>query len=139
LIERIVALWVLKSGGRSLMTLRVSSQVPPVGTKLIEETVATSTPNKSVTGESGKIYQLDIDNSGNSDNAAYLKIYDTGNPIVGTTSPDYIFKVGVNQRRSIVIVDGLDFSILSFAVVVSGGTAGTTSPTNPVIVKMVTT
>lgn len=121
------------------MTLRVSSQVPPVGTKLIEETVATSTPNKSVTGESGKIYQVDIDNSGNSDNAAYLKIYDNGNPIVGTTAPDYIFKVGVNQRRSIVIVDGLDFSILSFAVVVSGGTAGTTSPTNPVIVKMVTT
>jgi hypothetical protein len=120
------------------MTLSVSDQVPPVGSKLIVETTAGATSNNAVTGASGVIYHIHIDNSANSDNAAYLKIYDNASPVVGTTSPDYIVKMPVNQSSGIVIPDGLPFNYLSFAVVISAGTAGTTSPTNPVIVKMVT-
>jgi hypothetical protein len=121
------------------MTLSVSSQVAPVGTKLVVQTDANSTPNNAVTSAAGKIYQIDVDNEANSDNAAYLKIYDNASPTVGTTPPDFVLKVPVNQRRNMVIPDGLDFTDLSFAVVTAGGTAGTTDPTNPVVVKLVTT
>jgi len=121
------------------MTLQVSDQVSPVGNKLIIQDDATGTSNNAVTGASGTLYQLDVDNSGNSDNAAYLKLYDNASPTVGTTAPDLVFRVPVNQRRSICIPDGWDFTSLSFAVVISGGTAGTTAPTNDVTVKMVTT
>jgi hypothetical protein len=120
------------------MTLSVSTQAAPVGSKLIKETEATETPDNDVTGAAGSLYQLDVDNSGNSDNAAYLKIYDDAAPVVGTSAPDFIFKVPVNQRRNLVIPDGWDFNNLSFACVTAGGTAGTTPPTNPVEVKMVT-
>lgn len=121
------------------MTLSVSDQVPPVGTKLIVDDDAGASARTSVTGAAGLLYQIDVDNSANVDNAAFLKIFDSANPTVGTTAPDYIFKVPVNQRRGLVIPEGVAFTNLSFAVVVSGGTAGTTAPTNPVIVRMVTT
>jgi hypothetical protein len=121
------------------MTLSVSSQVAPVGSKLISQTEATEVPDNDVTGAAGAIYQVDVDNSGNSDNPAYLKVYNSAAPTVGTTAPDFIFMVPVNQRRNLVIPDGLDFTNLSFACVVSGGTAGTTPPTNAVAVKIVTT
>lgn len=120
------------------MSLSVSDQVPPVGTKLIVETEANADPDVDVTGAAGTIYQIDIDNTANGDNAAYLKIYNNSSPTVGTTPPDHVLCVPVNRRRSMVIPEGLDFSHLSFACVTTGGTAGTTSPTDPVIVRMVT-
>lgn len=121
------------------MALKVSDQVPPVGTKLVTQDNANSTPNNAVTSAAGSIYQVDVDNSANADNPAYLKIYDNASPTVGTTPPDFIFKVPVNRRLPMVIPDGLDFNDLSFAVVTTPGTAGTTDPTNAVIVKLVTT
>ena len=74
----------------------------------------------------------------NSDNAAYLKIYNSAAPTVGSDSPDLVFPVPISQRRSLVIPEGYDFSSLSFACVITGGTAGSTSPTNPVPVRLVT-
>jgi len=120
------------------MTLSVSTQVSPVGTKLIKDTDANATAKTDVTGAAGTVYMVDVDNTGNPADPAYLKIYDDPAPDVGTTDPDWIFKVPVNQRRPIVIPGGLDFAALSFAVVTSPGTGGTTSPATPVIVEMVT-
>ena len=120
------------------MALSVSDQVSPVGSKLIVDTDANATARNDVTGTSGTIYQVDVDNEANSDNPVYFKIYDNASPTVGTTSPDHIFKVLVNQRRNIAIPEGLDFTNLSYCAVVSGGTAGTTAPTSAVVVRMVT-
>lgn len=121
------------------MTLSVSDQVPPVGSKLIVQTDCDETANNDVTGAAGSIYQIEIDNSANSDNPAFLKIYDAAAPTIGTTNPDWQVKVPVNQERSVTIPQGLDFSVaLSFACVTTGGTPGTTGPTNAVIVRMVT-
>lgn len=120
------------------MTLKISDQVPPVGTKLVVDDDANETSKNSVTGAAGTIYQIDVDNEANADNAAYLKIYDNPSPTVGTSNPDMVVRVPVNQRRGIVIPDGWDFNSLSFCVVTTGGTPGTTGPTNPVTVKFVT-
>lgn len=120
------------------MTLRVSEQVPPVGTKLVVETSAGATPQNSVTGAAGSIFQIEVDNEDNGDNPAYLKIYDNSSPTVGTTAPDFIFKVPVNTKLSLVCPDGMAFTDLSFAVVTTPGNGGVTPPTNPVTVKLVT-
>jgi hypothetical protein len=121
------------------MTLKVSDQVPPVGTKLVIDTDANEIPKNSVTGAAGSIFQIDVDNTDNGDNAAYLKIYDNPSPVVGTTAPSMIIKCPVNTRFSWVCPDGMPFNDLSFAAVIEPGTAGTTAPTNPVAVKLVTT
>jgi hypothetical protein len=120
------------------MTLSVSTQVSPVGTKLTRQTDADENANNDVTNTSGTIYQVQIDNTGNADNAAYLKIYDDAAPTVGTTAPDFIFKAPISQTRDYVIPLGGDFTTaLSFACVISGGTAGTTGPTSAVTVRIV--
>lgn len=121
------------------MSLSVSTQASPIGTKLVQETAAGATPDNNVTGAAGSIYLLDIDNSNNSDNPAYLKVYDNAAPVVGTTAPDLIVRVPANQRRSMAIPEGWAFTALSFACVISGGTAGSTGPTNPVPVRIVAT
>ena len=120
------------------MTLSVSEQVPPVGSKLIVQTEATEVADNDVTGAAGSMFQLDVNNEDNADNPAYLKIYDDAAPVVGTDPPDFILRVPVNQRRNVVIPDGWDFTNLSFACVTTGGTAGTTAPTAAVTVKIVT-
>jgi hypothetical protein len=119
------------------MPLSVSTQVSPVGSKLIVETSAGATANNNVTGAAGTLYMVDVDNTGNDADPAYLKIYSDPAPVVGTTAPDFVVLVGVNKRRAIVIPEGWAFAALSFACVTAGGTAGVTPPTNPVAVRMV--
>lgn len=119
------------------MTLSVSTQVSPVGSKLIVETSAGATPNNNVTGAAGTLYTVDIDNTGNPADPAYVKVYDDVAPVVGTTPPDLILEVPPNNLGSFVMPRGWAFSALSFACVTSPGTAGNTAPANPVIVRMV--
>ena len=120
------------------MTLKVSDQVPPVATKLVVDTDANATAEVAVTGAAGSIFQIEVDNTANVA-ASYLKIFDSAAPVVGTTDPDYIIKVPSNTKLSFVCPDGMSFNDLSFAVVTTGGTGGTTAPSSAVIVKMVTT
>ena len=120
------------------MTTYVSTQVNPVGTKLVVSDDANATAQNAVTGAAGKIYMLEIDNSNNPAEAVYLKIYDNPAPVVGTTAPDFIFKMPANQNQPIACPGGLDFTTLSFAVTTSPGTSGSANPSNPVTVKMVT-
>jgi len=120
------------------MTLSVSTQVSPVGSKLIKNTDVGATASNDVTGTSGTIYTIEIDNTANGVDAAHFKIYDNASPTIGTTVPDWEFKIAVNQKRNIVCPGGLDFTNLSFACVTAGGTAGTTAPTSAVIVNLVT-
>lgn len=119
------------------MTLSVSTQVNPVGSKLIKETSAAATAENNVTGAAGTLYTVDIDNTLNVGTAAYLKIYDSAAPVIGTSSPDLIFCAKAGVRRSYVIPHGWAFSALSFACVTTGGTAGATSPAMAVPVAMV--
>ena len=121
------------------MTLSVSTQVSPIGSKLIIQTSATSAADNDVTGASGILYMVDVDNGSNGSNPAYLKVYDNASPTVGTTAPDLIFKVAASLRRSFVIPEGIAFTNLSMACVIEAGTAGTTDPTSDVPVRLVTT
>lgn len=120
------------------MTLSVSTQVSPIGSKLIAETYAGATPSNNVTGSSGALFMVDIDNALNSV-SSYLKVYDSASPVVGTTPPDLIFAVGPSIRRSFVLPEGWAFTNLSFACVTAGGTAGSSSPASAVLVWLVTT
>ena len=121
------------------MTLSVSTQVNPVGTKLIVDTEANATAKNSVTGAAGAVYMAELDNGANSDNPAYLKIYNDPAPVTGTTEPDMILSVRASQRMDFVMPAGWIFENLSFVCVIESGKEGTTSPTNPVIVRLVTT
>lgn len=88
----------------------------------------------AVKASSGTIYSITIDNSANGA-ASYVKLYDvaSGSVTVGTTAPDWIFKVAASVKRTVVFPEGLAFATaLTEASVTAGGTAGTTGPTSDV-------
>jgi len=56
----------------------------------------------------------------------HLRLYDNADPTVGTTDPDFIFKL--TEAITWTIVDGITFSNLSYAAVQEDGTSGNTGP-----------
>ena len=99
----------------------------------------TDNANSAVTvkGSSGTLYYIEIDNTANGA-ASYSKFYDSAGAItVGTTAPDDIIKVPASGSVKIPFIGGRAFANgLQVATVTAGGTAGTTSPTSDVIVRV---
>lgn len=87
----------------------------------------------------GTLYAIEIDNTGNAA-ITYVKLYEaaSGSVTVGTTAPDFIFRVAASVSRAIIFPAGLAYATaLSIAAVTAGGTAGTTGPTSAVTVRIV--
>jgi len=96
----------------------------------------------SVKGASGTLYVIHVDNSANAAAASYVKLFDSAAAItLGTTVPDWVIKVpGAFVGNVLIATSGLVFaSGLQVATVTVGGTAGTTSPTGAVIMRVVYT
>lgn len=118
------------------MALSVSTQVNPIATRLVEQTAAGASANTNVVGAPCTLYTVDVDNTANVA-AVYVKLYDSAAPTVGTTNPDVVLLLPAGERRQYVMPEGVAFATaLSFACVTAGGTPGTVSPTNPVIVRI---
>ena len=106
-----------------------------IGATIIEDT------NANATAETGKasggtLYQVLIDNTNNANAASFLKIY-SSSPTVGTSDPVFIFPAGAGEKVQFDFPTGCAFaSGLYFACVTTGGTAGTTSPTSAVTVRI---
>lgn len=85
-----------------------------------------------IKGSAGTIYTLYIDNSALAA-VIYVKLYDTAAAVtVGTTVPDWVFKVPASVVRPVVWTPGIAFSAgLQVATVTTGGTAGTIAPATP--------
>tara|TARA_R110002110_G_scaffold144795_2_gene334127 strand:+ start:831 stop:1199 length:369 start_codon:yes stop_codon:yes gene_type:complete len=106
------------------------------GDRYVVQTSATATPDNAVAGAAGILLQVDIDNTANTD-AVYVKLWNHAGPTVGTTAPEWVFKCPASVRRIFSCTPGSNFATnLSLACVTTGGTAGTTSPTNAVTVRL---
>jgi hypothetical protein len=107
------------------------------GVKIFQDT---DSANAAVAAKasSGTIYALDIDNTANAA-VSYVKIWNTaqGSVTVGTTAPDFIFMVPASSRTPWIIPAGVALgTAITVACVTTAGTAGTTSPTSDVIVRL---
>jgi hypothetical protein len=120
------------------MTLSVTPQASPLATKLVQEDAANATPRSNVTGAPGSVFMIEFDNSPNAQ-AAWLKLYNSASPVVGTTAADLIVPIAANARRSVAIPQGLPFSVgISFAVTAGAAEANVASPVGPVIIRLAT-
>ena len=92
----------------------------------------------AVKASSGTIHSIVADNSANAA-VSYLKLWDvaSGDVTVGTTAPDWIFKLPASTKRTIIFNEGGAFATaLTAACVTAGGTAGTTNPTSDFAVEI---
>ena len=107
--------------------------------KLVVDLDCDATSEANVNSGAATIYWIYIDNTANPLTAVFLKMWNATGPTVGTTAPDTVIPCPGGKIIKVSIPKGDAFGTgLSFACVTDGGgTAGTTSPTNNVIVKMV--
>jgi len=108
-----------------------------IGTTIIEDTDANDTV-ETAASSGGTLYQVYISNTNNS-GQVYIKLYEAtaGSVTLGTTPPSFIFPCLAANTRQFDFPTGLSFaSNLSFACTTEPGTAGTTAPTNDVLVRL---
>lgn len=81
-----------------------------------------------------------VDNSANSDDDCFECIYDTASaPTVGTTNPVEVSKVGPGKKMTFVRLGYVGIALASGIAIAgktTGGTGGSTSPTNDAIGKV---
>ena len=96
---------------------------------------------QGVKASSGAIYSIIVDNSANAA-VTYLKLWDvaSGSVTVGTTAPDWIFKIPASTKLTIIFPETIAFgTALTEASLTAGGTAGSTGPTSDVPVTILYT
>lgn len=106
-----------------------------VGTAVIQIPSMTSTAENDVIPGSGTLFRAQGDNAANATAKAFVKVYDAAAPTVGTTAPDWVFRITAGKKETFVVGGGVGTALatgLSIACVTAGGTGGTTSPTNAV-------
>ena len=105
--------------------------------KVVSQTTATNASNDNVFNAAGSVFVIQSKNTSSSTDA-YLKLYDSAGPTVGTTAPDFIlFSIqGVTQH--VICRGGIVFSTaVSLAAVQNAGTEGTTNPESAVNVTII--
>ena len=90
---------------------------------LTDENVG-STPVNDVFGGAATVHSLFLDAPSGTQ---HYRFFDNTAPSVGSTAPDFIFKV--TEPVVWTIVDGVSFTNFSYAVADEPGTSGSTGPT----------
>lgn len=121
------------------MSVNIQSLSLTSSLKLLRDTDADATVEANVNNGAATLYLVQVDNSANTAQAVYLKLWNALAPAIGT-AVDMAIPVGAGATLRLAIPSGLSFSTgLSVACVATSAnkTAGTGSPTNDVAIALV--
>jgi hypothetical protein len=120
------------------MAVTVTNQSNPIGSRLVNDTDVTSAAADNTTGTTGTLYMVEVDNTANS-SIVYFKMADSTNATGGTTAANLVLMVPASTKMSYVFPTGIAFSAgFSHWCVTGAAEANTTSPSNDVIARYVT-
>ena len=120
------------------MAVTVTNQSNPLGSKIVQDTVATNSAVANTTGASGTLYMIEVDNTANS-GAVYFKLVDATTATAGTTAASMVFMCPASSKRSIVFPQGVAFSNgFTHWCVTGAAEASTAAPGSSVVVRYVT-
>lgn len=121
------------------MAITVNNQGSNLGKKIVKDTAITNSVVHNVTGASGSISSIFVDNNGLAA-IVFLKFWDQATSVtLGTTDPVLCFMIPASSREVLSFPDGLAFSSgISYACVQTPGTAGTAAPATPPTMYMIT-
>ena len=111
---------------------------PAGGATSVYDSAAGATVRSPVTGTLEIVF-VELDNTANS-STVYLKLWDddASDVTLGTDAPELQIAVGANKKAQILFLGDrpLFSSAISYAVVTTPGTSGTTGPSNSVSLRM---
>ena len=121
------------------MALTTTPQANPLGATLVTQTTATAAADDDLFTGAATLHMVDIDNAANVA-AVYVKLFNNTNPTVGTTAADAVYMCPGSVRRVFPVPSGVAYSVgISIACVTGALEADTTSPGNPVVVRLLAT
>ena len=103
--------------------------------KLVINNDCDETSDNNVFSSSATLYSIRIENPHGSA-VAFVKLYDNVAPAVGTTDPDIILSAPANKVITWVMQAGVSMDSVSMACLSTAGTAGTTTPTGTIDVRL---
>jgi hypothetical protein len=122
------------------MALLVTNQANNLGRRIISDTGATNTVVYNAAGAPCTLYALYVVNTTTSNTSNYMRFWDAKSGVTnGTTDPDFILRIISGATELYEFAGGITFSTgLTYTVVQSGGTAGTTAPGAVMTMLMIT-
>tara|TARA_R110002020_G_scaffold248856_1_gene462852 strand:+ start:463 stop:825 length:363 start_codon:yes stop_codon:yes gene_type:complete len=119
------------------MSTSTINTITALAGKLTTDLNLGNTSQNNVTGTSGTLYMVTIDNSANTA-VVYLKLVDAGTG-GANTEPNWQFKVPASTKLSFVMPEGSIFSTgLSMWCVTGAVTSDNTAPGSDVVVNVLT-
>jgi hypothetical protein len=89
-----------------------------------------------ISGKSCRVFRIVCDNSANG-SPVFVKAYSIGQPVVGTTPPQIVFRVDASSVGTMSFPGGVTFPALSVAAVTTGGDSDNSSPVNPITCSVI--
>lgn len=111
--------------------------ISPIGSQVVIDR-RTDNNLRTAKNAAATLYGILLDNTQNSTDNAFLKLYDDAAPTIGTTAPHLILRCLAGWKITVLFFPGITFATaLKYGTVTTGGTAGTTAPSQPVEVRFV--
>ncbi len=120
------------------MAITISSQSQLLDNQILIDSAVTADAQNNVRLSEATSYLFKIDNLNVASSAAYFKIWDHTNPIVGTTEPDYVLMIPATTSKTIIVTPGITFTEgLSYACTLLAVVSSVANPSHTVSLKMV--
>ena len=121
------------------MAITSSKQNVPLTYHTTIQTDCDATVANNITGTNSTLYAVEIDNDANGSQINYIKFYDAFSATVGTDDPYIILQVDADEKNiTYHIPQGLTFTNgICLAATQEAGTAGSSSPTASVVVRLI--
>ena len=114
------------------MSSALSIRPGSLTTNVIDDPQVDATAQDNIMTGAGVVFAVQIDNSANTDQDVFVKIWNNINPTVGTDAAHMVLKGPAGTTKCYSILQGIAFGTgISYACVTAAATAGTTPPTSP--------
>jgi len=122
------------------MAISLTNISTPLAGRLVLDTDCDTTVEADVTGTTGSIYMVEIDNTANS-HITYVKIKDAATATAGTNDPDWVLMVPASTKETYVIKEGMAFgtALTFWATQEATHSGAATAPGSSVIVEILAT
>ncbi|KKN57163.1 hypothetical protein LCGC14_0564910 [marine sediment metagenome] len=118
------------------MSLTSTSASNPFAAEFAVETVNNGSASKRVFGNQSVVLRY-VGMTAGVGEVNYVKLYEDGEPTVGTDAPDFIFEIDASAETERICVSGHTGADFSTAAVQEAGTGGTTAPTNALVTRLI--
>jgi hypothetical protein len=115
------------------MAFHLSTRPGSITTKVVDDPTVDATPQNNIMSGAGTVFSVTVNNSENTTQDVFFKLWNHVGPTVGTTNADLVFCIPAGTQKCFSIPEGIAFGTgISYACVTSSTTASTASPANDV-------